>query len=95
MTYSILFSKKAKKFFRKLPKKVRERLKEAFRGLSEEPFRYLEHFEGEPYKFRIGDYRALMDIDFERRILWVRLFDKRGRIYKRHSKQVKLVFKKE
>ncbi|MEK6924670.1 MAG: hypothetical protein AABW71_00345 [Nanoarchaeota archaeon] len=47
-----------------------------------DPFRFLEHFEGEDYKLRIGDYRMLIDIDFKRKILFVRVFDKRGRIYK-------------
>lgn len=46
-----------------------------------EPFRFLEHFEGNGYKFRIGDYRALIDVDFEKKILKVRVFDKRERIY--------------
>ena len=50
--------------------------------VSLDPFRYLEHFEGEPHKLRIGDYRALIDVDQERRILWILVLDKRGRIYK-------------
>ena len=46
-------------------------------------YRYIEHYEGEYYKIRIGDYRALIDIDFQRKILFVRILDKRGRVYKR------------
>jgi len=41
----------------------------------------LEHYEGQGYKLRIGDYRALIDVDNQRKILFVRVFDKRGRIY--------------
>ncbi|HLA23295.1 MAG TPA: hypothetical protein VJZ93_02045 [Candidatus Nanoarchaeia archaeon] len=33
-------------------------------------------------KLRIGDYRALIDIDFENKILIIQVFDKRGKIYK-------------
>lgn len=51
--------------------------------MKENPFHYLEHYEGEYYKLRIGDYRALLDIDFKLKIIWVRIIDKRGRIYKR------------
>ena len=50
--------------------------------LKENPFHYLEHYEGDGYKFRIGDYRALIDVDTENRILVIRVLDKRGRIYK-------------
>lgn len=47
-----------------------------------DPFQYVEHFEGDYYKFRIGDYRALVDINPQNQIVWVRVLDKRGRIYK-------------
>ena len=37
--------------------------------LKENPFRFLEHYEGDDvYKLRIGDYRALIDIDFSERL---------------------------
>ncbi len=51
--------------------------------MKEEPFRFLEHFEGEDhYKFRVGDYRALVDVDFKNKILIVRALDHRKKIYK-------------
>ena len=50
--------------------------------LEKNPFRYLEHYEGDYYKLRIGDYRALINIDFENKILKIEVIDKRGRIYK-------------
>jgi mRNA-degrading endonuclease RelE of RelBE toxin-antitoxin system len=61
---------------------MQERIKSKFHEIAENPLRYAEHYEGDYYKFRIGDYRALADIDFSRRIILVRVFDKRGRIYK-------------
>ena len=82
MSYSIKFSNQATKFFRKLPKDIQERIKDKFREVLVDPFRFLEHFEGESHKLRIGDYRGLIDVDFERKILFVRVFDKRGRVYK-------------
>ena len=83
MTFEIKFSKQATKFLRKLPKDVLARVKSKFRNLSEKPFRYLEHLESDNYyKFRIGEYRALIDLDFANKILWVRVFDKRSRVYK-------------
>ena len=47
-----------------------------FDEISVDPFRYLEHFEGGGYKLRIGEYRALIDADLQKRILKIRVFDK-------------------
>lgn len=83
MSYEIEIAPKAKKVFDKLPEKIALRLVQKLRQLKESPFRYLKHFEGGGYKFRVGDYRALIDVDFARKVLVVRVLDKRGRIYKR------------
>jgi mRNA interferase RelE/StbE len=80
--YEVKFSSQAKKFFKRLPKDIQERIKDKFREVAKDPFHFLEHYEGQGYKLRIGDYRALIDVDNERKILFVRVFDKRGRIYK-------------
>lgn len=84
MTYEIDFSSKSKKIIKKLQKDFSLRVLEKFGQLREDPFRYLKHHEGNKcYKFRIGRYRALIDVDTKRKILFVRVFDKRGRIYKK------------
>ena len=82
MTFQVEFSTQATKFIRNLQTDLKERIKDKFKQISINPFRYLEHYEGDYYKIRIGDYRALLDIDFKKRILLVRIFDKRGRVYK-------------
>lgn len=59
---------KAAKDIEKLPLKIRERIlrKLKFYSLQENPFKYAEKVKdsmfGE-YKFRIGDYRAIFDVD--------------------------------
>jgi len=83
MSFSVSFDKGAVKYLQSLPANISERIIDKFEKIKENPFRYIEHYEGDYYKIRIGDYRALVDIDFERKILFVRVFDKRGRIYKR------------
>ena len=61
-----------------------ERIRRKLKETAINPFYYLEHFEGKDYyKLRIGDYRALIDVDFKSKIIYVRVLDKRGRIYKR------------
>ena len=84
MTYEIEYSNQANKFLKGLGKDITKRIINKIEEIRENPFRYLEHFEGKDvFKFRIGDYRALIDIDHENKILVVRVLDKRGRIYKR------------
>ena len=83
MSYDIEFSSKSKKFLKGLDRTVSLRIIEKINLLRENPFRYLEHYEGDYYKLRIGDYRALIDINFEDKILIIQVLDKRGRIYKR------------
>ena len=49
----------------------------------QDPFHYLEHFEGQNlYKLRIGDYRALIEIDFTQNLMTIRCLDHRKRVYK-------------
>ena len=81
MSFSIEWDENALDFLRKLPKSVSERIIDKVDSIKENPFRSLEHFEGEYYKLRIGDYRALIDIDFARKILIIQVLDKRSRIY--------------
>ena len=81
MTRELSWHPKAAKFVEKLPTSTAERILAKFDEVLRDPFKYLEHFEGDYYKLRIGDYRALIDIDFDKKILKVRVFDKRGRIY--------------
>jgi mRNA-degrading endonuclease RelE of RelBE toxin-antitoxin system len=82
MKYEIKFSTQATKFFKSLSQDVQKRVKDKFREISENPSRYLEHYEGDYNKIRIGKLRALVDADNQRKIIFVRTFDKRGRIYK-------------
>ncbi|MDO8516679.1 MAG: type II toxin-antitoxin system RelE/ParE family toxin [Nanoarchaeota archaeon] len=83
MSFSIIFDKEAVKYLESLPSNISERIINKFEEIKENPFRYIEHYEGEYYKIRIGDYRALIDIDYSRKILFIRIIDKRGRVYKR------------
>lgn len=84
MKYKIEWKPKPLKFLNKLPKNIALRIWNKLESVRENPFRYLEHFEGNDlYKLRIGDYRILIDVDFDRKILFIQVLDKRGRIYKR------------
>ena len=82
MSYFIDWHPNVRKFLQKLPKEISARIVLKARDLREEPFRYLEHYEGDYYKFRVGDYRALVDIDQQKKIVRIRYLDHRKKIYK-------------
>ncbi|GBE20551.1 hypothetical protein BMS3Abin17_01292 [archaeon BMS3Abin17] len=83
MSYKILWKPKPLKFLNRLQKDVAIRILEKIDKLKEDPFRYLEHYEGaKVYKFRIGNYRLLIDVNFKSKTLIIEVFDKRGRIYR-------------
>ncbi len=73
------------KFLKKQDKFIKELLLKGFEKLkTENPFVHLQHYEDKKYyKFRIGNYRALIDADFDKKILDVRVLDHRSVIYKR------------
>lgn len=81
MNLEIIWFPQASKYVKKLPKDIAKRILEKIDEVITDPFRYLEHFEGEGYKLRIGDYRAIVDVDFSGKMIKIRMFDKRGRIY--------------
>jgi len=62
------------------------RIERKLRQLKENPFLYLEHFVGQSfYKLRIGQYRALIDVDKKRKLVFVRHRGHRKKIYKTYK----------
>jgi len=83
MSYLIKWSPQASSFIDGLQKDISERILRKLEEIRENPFRYLKHYESdEGYKLRIGNYRAIIDVDFQNKILFIRVLDKRARIYK-------------
>ncbi|MBI2140532.1 type II toxin-antitoxin system RelE/ParE family toxin [Candidatus Woesearchaeota archaeon] len=82
MDYAIRWSKKAEKFLEKLPPDTASRIAHKVDSIAADPFHFLEHYEGENYfKLRIGDYRALIDVDTSLRVIDVRIVGHRRNIY--------------
>ena len=83
--WDVFLSPDVQDFLNKQDKHMSERLRKGLEKLkTENPFHYLEHFEDQDhYKYRIGDYRALVDIDCENKILRVQVLDHRSAIYKK------------
>jgi len=86
MTWQVSVSPDVQYFLSKQDRQVAERLRKGLRKLvCENPFHYVEHLEDkEYYKYRMGDHRALIDIDFKNKILNVQVLDHRTIIYKKY-----------
>ena len=83
--WDVLLSPDVQQFIDRQDKTVAERIRKGLQKLkTENPFHFLEHLEDKGYyKFRVGEYRALVDIDFQNRIIKVQVIDHRSVIYKR------------
>ena len=82
--YSIKWNPGVIEYLEKLPEDISSRIAKKIEQIKENPFHYLEHYEGDKvYKLRIGDYRALIDVDLNNRVLYIQVIDLISRIYKR------------
>ena len=80
--YSIIYSKKAEKQLDKLEQDIRIRILKSLEKLRIRPEAYVEKLVGDPsYKFRVGDYRILYEVDRPGNLLGIVKIDKRERIY--------------
>ena len=84
MKWKIEWHPNAANNLEKLPNRIKDAAIKRIDKLQDNPFHFLEHYEGQDfYKFRAGDYRALVDVDFENNTIKIQVFDHRKRIYKR------------
>lgn len=84
--YEVSFDKKIYSFLRRIPKEDSERIFRKIISAKENPLRFFEQLKGsELYKLRIGDYRAIADIDNNERKIKVRLVGHRKNIYDKIS----------
>ncbi len=73
MAYELVYTKRAVKDIRRLDHKVKKRLKKALERFRESPFegsvQKLSDPEFGTYRFRIGDYRVIFDVDGNKLII--------------------------
>jgi len=80
--HKLIFSKKALDQLNKLENELKERIWNKLQLCKEDPFRFLEHLEEiEGYKLRVGDYRAIIDVDNKNKIIHVLKMGHRKNIY--------------
>ena len=83
MSYIIRWDKKAKEFLNKIGKANAQRIIKKVNDIVDCPRHYLEFLvDIEGYKLRIGDYRALIDLDESNKLIDVLLVGHRRDVYK-------------
>ena len=70
MAFEIIWDTDARKFLRKLDSKIASRIVKKVDFIRDNPQDYLEPVkQTNSYKLRVGDYRAIIDIDWKNEIL--------------------------
>jgi mRNA interferase RelE/StbE len=83
-SYKILTTKLFLRHMKRLDSRVRERILDAIREASERPYlgSTLIFDERRLYKFRVGDYRLVYEIDEEKKVVLFLVVDHRRRVYR-------------
>lgn len=82
--YDILFDEEAIAFLEKLPAQIKERIFNKIISAKEHPLHFFERLEGRTdYKLRIGDYRAIADIEQNDKKIKVTRIGHRKNIYEK------------
>jgi mRNA interferase RelE/StbE len=88
MKYNLIFKKQVKKFIEKQDKNLKNRLKEAFLNLGDNPYPTNDSLDIKKlkacseYRLRIGKYRFIYQIEEDVLIIIMEKADSRGDIYK-------------
>lgn len=83
MSYDILFTDTSLKQFKKLEKKVQERIVTALERIRIRPEAHVKKLVGDPgYRLRVGEYRVILDIHKDELIILVIKIGHRKNIYK-------------
>ena len=81
--FRVEFSELAAEEFRKLDKSVRERIARKLWMVALDPARHLTRLRSvEAFKFRVGDYWAIVDVDWQQRIVYVLGVGHRSTVYR-------------
>lgn len=87
MIYSVEFTDEAEKDLARIDKNTAQRILNKLRWLAEnfdmiKPERLKGELWKDKFKLRVGDYRVIYSVDFEKKIITVHLIGHRSEIYK-------------
>jgi mRNA interferase RelE/StbE len=83
--FNVEFSSKARKFLKKIDSETWKRLMEKIEKLRDDPFpsdlkRVIGRKE-KTFRIRVGDYRILYIVFFDKNLLFISKIDKRSKVY--------------
>jgi mRNA interferase RelE/StbE len=85
MSFEIIFSKKFDRKFRKLDKNIQKKIFDIIKKLREDPFccnaKKLAGYE-RLFRIRIGNYRLIYEINFDKKRIEILTVNSRGKVYK-------------
>ncbi len=77
------FSELAAEKFRKLDRIVRARIAKKLHDVAKDPRRFLTRLASvEAYRLRVGDYRVIVDVDWEHEVVQVLTLGHRSTVYR-------------
>ncbi len=80
--YEVIFDYEAIGFLEKCNKKLAKRIWDKIMSAKQNPHHFFDKLTGrKDYKIRIGDYRAIADIDDKKKIIEITLIGHRKNIY--------------
>ena len=80
--YKIIFDKKSAHELNKLDKLVKKRIWDKIQLCKEDPFRYVERLtEILGYKLRVGDYRVILHVNINLKLIIIEKIGHRRNIY--------------
>ena len=81
--FELIFDQEPIEFLNKLPKQLKERIFNKITSTKENPLSFFERLRGRTdYKLRIGDYRAIADINQTNKRIEITKIGHRKNIYK-------------
>ena len=83
MAFRIEISELAAAKLRKFDKPIRDRIAAKLRAVAIDPARHLTRLSSvEAYQLRVGDYRAIVDVDWDGKVLYVLTVGHRSTVYR-------------
>lgn len=85
MTYTIIYSPRANKHLEKLPLETARKVIKSISELKYDPYRHAHKMKGHSeYRYRIGQYRAIIDINDKEGIIEILMVGHRSKVYRNY-----------
>jgi mRNA interferase RelE/StbE len=82
MPYTVIWTEKALKNLRQIPRETAARIIATVEKIRDNPHEHLQHLQGSPFfKLRVGKYRVILDLRKKAMIVYVIKVGKRENIY--------------